>query len=461
MTPTTRSGEAPLRRRATPPPSGPIHPFSLPEVRAHSLPNGLRLRALPRPEVPLVSGSLVLDAGEVLVPREAAGTAVLTGDSLTGGTVDRSGAELAEAVEKLGTGFRVSTGWDATSVSFTCLAERLDDTLSLLAEVLTQASFPTEEVERVRRQRIAAIRQRRMDPGSLADDALAEAVFPADHPYARSLSGEPQSVDAITRESVLTFVGERYRAGAAGFVLVGDLTPEESFAHAERHLSGGGGGAAPMPKLPAATLPAERPIIVVDRPDAVQSEIRVGLPGPSRGGPEDAALEVGNSILGGAFTSRLNLNLRERHGFTYGVRSRFAQRRHGGTFAIATSVQTEVTAQALGEAMGELERFVSDGPTPSEVTQARDYLSGIFPLRMETTAQLAARLAEVLIFRLPDDHHHTYRDRIRDVTPEGIRKAIGEQVDPAGARLVIVGDAERIAGELEALDLGAVEVLSR
>ncbi|MEX2530065.1 MAG: pitrilysin family protein [Gemmatimonadota bacterium] len=460
MNPSTNAPDAPLRSRATPPPQGPIRPFNLPEVRADKLTSGLRLRTIQRSEVPLVSAALVLEAGESLLSRQAAGTAVLTGDSLTGGTAERSGAELSEAVERLGTGFQVSTGWDATSISFTCLAERLDETLSLLAEVVVGASFPPEEVGRVRRQRLAALQQRRMNPASLADDALAEAVFPPDHPYARSLSGEPGSVQGITRDAALAFFAERYRPGAGGFVLVGDIAADDVFALADRHLSAWKGAALPLPELPTATLPGTRPVIVVDRPDAVQSEIRIGLPGPSRGGPDDDALEVGNSILGGAFTSRLNMNLRERHGFTYGVRSRFAQRRHGGTFKIGTSVQTEVTARALAEAEGELRRFVSEGPTPSEVAQAREYLSGIFPLRMETTAQLTARLAEVLIYHLPDDHHHRYRERIRAVTPEGVRDAVGRHVDPGRARLVVVGDAKRIAGELEDLGLGPVEVTS-
>jgi zinc protease len=148
------------------------------------------------------------------------------------------------------------------------------------------------------------------------------------------------------------------------------------------------------------------------------------LPGPGRGESDEPALEVGNAVFGGAFTSRLNLKLREEKGFTYGVRSRFAMRRRGGSFAVGTSVQREVTAQALADAMIEFERFVEAGPSEEEVVRARDYLAGIFPLRMESAAQLAARLAEVHIFGLADDYHHHYRDRIRAVSTEAVATAV-------------------------------------
>lgn len=448
----------PARRRSTPPDPAPIRPFHLPEVEGDNLENGLRVRSMRRAEVPLVSGSLVLDAGETRVPHDRAGVAVLTGDSLLGGMERLTGAELSEALERLGVEVRVSTGWDSTSISFTCVAERLDPVLELLSELVRTASFPEAEVERVRRQRLAAIRQRKMEPARIADDALDRVLFPADHPYSRPLSGREESVEGLARDHAMAFEEARYRPDRAGFVLVGDLRAERVLELARVHFGGWEGRAAPGPELSPVPPPRERPVFLAHRADAVQSEIRIGLPAPARGTDEDPALEVGNAILGGAFTSRLNLNLRERHGFTYGVRSRFAQRRVGGTFEISTAVQTEVTARALDEAMREFEGFVAEGPTEEEVAQARDYLAGIFPLRMETSAQLAGRLAELLIFGLPEDHHHRYRERIRGVTVDGVRAAMGRHVDPARAAVVIAGDADRLAPELEGLELGPIEV---
>lgn len=444
--------------RSAPPEPGPIRPFHLPPTRSDALENGLRLRSVQRGSVPLVSGCLVLETGEATLDDSRAGLAVLTGDSLQGGTEARTGVELAEALENLGTSLRISTGWDASTVVFTCLAERLDALMGLLAEVVRTATFPEDEVERVRRQRLAAIRQRRMDPGQLADDELDAEVYPEGHPYARPLAGSPEGVESVDRAAVREYARDRYRAGGAGLVLVGDLSEDQVGEVAGKHLGTWDGAAPGPPELPPVTPRAPRRVLIVDRPGSVQSEIRVGHAGPPRGAPDEDALRVANSILGGAFTSRLNLNLRERHGFTYGVRSSVVQRRQSGAVSVGTAVGTEVTGAALGEIMKELRSFEAEGPTPDEVAAARDYLAGIFPLRMETTAQLAARLAELLIFHLPDDHHHGYRDRIRGVTRDQAVEAAARYFRPEEAAVVVVGDADQIRDEVDALELGPVEV---
>ena len=449
---------APTRRRSTPPEPGPIRPFHLPELEAHRLDSGLEVRSMARSEVPLVSLCLIVDAGETTVGPEQAGLAVLTGDALSGGTEERSGAELAEALEGLGTNLRVSTGWDATTLSVTCVAERLDATLELLAEVVRRPSFPDSEVDRVRRQRLAAIRQRTMDPGHLASDELDRTLYPPEHPCHRPLSGRPESLEAMERTGPVEFVRARYRPEGAGFVVVGDLSGADVLERARARFGDWEGSAAPRPELSPVSLPDARPVVLVHREGAVQSEIRIGHPGPARGSDLENALEVGNAVLGGAFTSRLNLSLREKHGFTYGVRSRFERRRGGGTFSISTAVETGSTAQALNEAMDEFRRFVAEGPTTEEVEQARDYLAGIFPLRMETAPQLASRLAEILIFELPDEYHHRYRERVRAVTARGVRDAMQATLDPERAPIVVTGDADALRGELEALGMGPVEV---
>jgi zinc protease len=444
--------------RTVPPETGPIRPFHLPPTWSHVLKNGLRLRAVPRTSVPLVSGCLVLEAGEATLDDDRSGLAVLAGDSLQGGTEGRSGVALAEDMERLGTSFRVSTGWDATTVAFTCMAERLDDVMALLTEVIRSPTFPEDEVARVRRQRLAAIRQRGMDPGDMADDELDREIFPPGHPYGRPLAGSIETVSGVTRAAVRDFAGERYRPGLGGFVLVGDLSWDRIQEVAGSHL-GGWEGEAPGPIiLPEPSFPESVRVVLVHRPGSVQSEIRIGHPGPPRGIEGEEALRVANMILGGAFTSRLNLNLREEHGFTYGVRSSVVQRRSGGQFTIGTAVGTEVTGPALDEAMKEFRRFREDGPSDEEVEQARDYLAGVFPLRMETTAQLAARMAELLIFDLPDDHHQIRQDRIRAVTRNQVAEAAARYLRPEQASVVIVGNVDEIREPVEALGLGPVEV---
>ena len=444
--------------RASAPHPQSVRPFHLPGIATGRLGNGLALRSMARGHVPLVSVALVLDAGEALVPAGREGVAVLAGDALSGGTRHRSGVDLAEAFERLGAGLRAMTGWDATTVSFTCVAERLDPMLQLVAEVVREPSFPEEEVERIRAEHLASLRQRRMDPGSLADDVLDREVFGAGHPYSRPIAGREETLATLDRDRVLDFVGDRYSPARAGLVVVGDLTPDQVEEVAEQRF-GSWGTAAPSPaSVPPAAARSERTILVVPRPGAVQSEIRIGHSGPARGHDDEIALRVANTVLGGAFTSRLNLSLRERHGFTYGVHSSFAARKGGGIFSIDTAVQTEVTAAALEEAMAVFGAFVQQGPEIEEVERARDYIAGVFPLRMETTAQLASRLAELVALGLPDDYHHTYRDRVRAVDVEGAREATRRHMHPDHATIVLVGDPDRIVTEVESLGLGSVTV---
>jgi zinc protease len=450
--------QSPAVDRTRPPEAGEIRPFHLPAVKEDRLAQGLELRVLREPRVPLVSGCLVLDAGEASLEADQAGLAVLTGDALQGGTELRSGAELALALERLGTSLNISTGWDATTLSFTCTAERLEPTLTLLAEVVRRPAFPTDEVERIRRQRLAAIRQRMMDPGSLADDEADRVLFPPDHPYHRPLAGTETTIRDVTPETIRAWVEARYRPGRGGLVLVGDLDAGDAERLVEARFGDWEGTPEPRGELPEIHPPAPRPVVVVHRPGAVQTELRLVYPGPRRKHEDRLPLQVANAVLGGAFTSRLNLSLRERHGFTYGVRSNFTHRRRGGLFLLSTAVETGVTAPALRVTMAELDRFVAEGPDEDEVARARDYLAGVFPLRMETTAQLAARIAELLIYDLPIDEYHRYRDRIRAVTREGALDAFRRHVDPTDIPIVLCADAEEVTGALEELGLGPVEV---
>ncbi len=410
--------------------------------------------------LPLVTVGVVLDAGESLLPDVQGGLAVLTGAALEGGTDRRSGPELAEALEGIGASLSVHTGWDATTVSLTCLADRMSEALGLLAEALLQPAFPPEEVARIRNQRLAALRQRRMDPGTLADDAAAHFFFADTVPYHRPLSGTPESLEKVGPEEVRSFAAGRYRPSGSGLVVVGDVDVGEVQTLARRWF-GGWEGEPPLGEaFPEEPRSRERRIVVVDRPGAVQSEIRIGQIGASRGSPHYFPLKVFNTVLGGAFTSRLMLNLREKQGFTYGARSRFAFRRKAGPFVISTAVGTGVTAPAVREALWEVGNLVEEGPTPREVEQARDFIAGVFPLQLETTGQVAARISELLVYGYPDDFLRGYRDRVREVSPQAALAAGRAVLRPTEMVVVVVGDAGQVQGPLQELGLGPVEVAS-
>lgn len=242
-------------------------------------------------------------------------------------------------------------------------------------------------------------------------------------------------------------------------VVVGDVEISEVDALARAHFGDWNG--SPEEREPVSAEPRflERRVLVVDRPGSVQSEIRIGQMGVPRSTPHFFPLQLFNTILGGAFTSRLMLTLREEKGFTYGVRSRFSLRRGAGPFGISMAVATEVTADAVRAALAELEGLLQDGPTETEVDRSRDYIAGVFPLHLETTGQVAARISELQIYDLPDDFFGSYRDRIREVTAETALAAGRDILRPNELLVVVAGDAEGIRGPLEDLGFGPVEVV--
>ena len=444
--------------RSVVPPAGPVRSFDFPAVHAEALDNGLRIRSVRVGRLPVVTALVVLDAGEGLLDHSRAGLSVLTGDCLEGGTVQRSGVELAEALESIGAGLSIGTGWDSTTVSLSCMADRLDDAMSLLAEVLLQPAFPDDEVERIRVQHLAAIRQREMDPAGIATTASRRLTYEEGVPYGRPLGGNAESVGPFSPDSAAGFVAARYRPRGSGLVVVGDVDAGQMRSLGEKHFGEWTGGAERQPEIDAEPSTRERRIVVVDRVDAVQSEIRIGHVGQARSTPHYFPLRVLNTVLGGAFTSRLNLNLREKHGLTYGVRSRFLFRRGAGPWCVSAAVGTDVTADAVREAATEITAIVSEGPTEEEVGAARDYLAGVFPLQLETTGQIAARIAELLIHDLPDDYFARYRECIRSVTLEEAHEAARQCIRPDEMTVVVGGDAGEIQGPLEELGWGPVTV---
>lgn len=440
---------------STPPGPGPVAPFAVPDVHATKLDSGLEVRVASQDRAPLVTALLVMDAGESAPAGEQAGLAVLTGKALHGGTARRSAVELACALEDMGTHLGTSTGWDSTVVSLTCSADRFPRALGLLSEVVLTPAFPAGEVARVREQQLAGIRQRQMYPGRLAAAAVSRFFFREGATYGRPVSGDEGTVTPLGRSLVAGFAAGRYRPRGSALVVAGAADPGEVADMCAGCLGGWQGEAAPVAATSGARFD-ERRVVIVHRPGAVQSELRIGHAGVARATPDYFPLVVLNAVLGGTFTSRLNLNLREDKGFTYGVHSRFAFRRSGGVFCISAAVGTEVTAAAVGEVLAETERLAAGGPTAAEVSAARDYLAGIFPLRMETSAQIATAIGHAFVHRLPADYHARYREHVRAMQVDDVARAAGRRLNPDALTIVVVGDADLVGPELEGL--GPVEV---
>lgn len=445
--------------RASAPQPGPVRPFHFPQVERRVLANGLEVLVAESKRFPLVTLELVMNAGGTAEDEAHAGVASLTSNLLESGAGGRTADEIAETADGLGLSLDSATGWDVTQCGFTALRARLEDALGLLTDLVRRPTFPAGEVERLRDERLGTLAHRRTDPQSIANEVFSRFVFPQDAPFARPLGGVEATVRGLHREQVAAFHAARYAPAGSALVAAGDVTIEEMAALAERFFGDWKGESLPA-AVPAPRPGSEQPLVVVaNRPGAVQSEVRVGHLGVERGAPDYLHLLVLNTILGGSFSSRLNMNLRERRGYTYGVSSTWMARRQAGSFFAGTAVQTEVTAHAVEEMLREMQGVREAPVTADELRDARDYLAGVFPLTLETTAGVAARLAGMATHGLPTDYYHGYRERILSVTAEQVLEAARHRLHPERAVVVVAGDAERVREPLEALGIGEVRVV--
>jgi zinc protease len=282
-------------------------------------------------------------------------------------------------------------------------------------------------------------------------------IFAEGTRFARPLVGARATVESLGREDLAGFHDALFAPPNAALVIVGDLDADTAARAAAAHLGDWDGAGVPHVNMPVASRSDVSEVHVVHRAGAVQSELRVGHIGVHRGHPDHVPLLVMNALLGGMFTSRLNLNLRERHGFTYGVRTAFGFRRAGGTFVTATAVATDVTTRALEEILGELQRMHSDGATAEEVAIARDYLAGVMPLELQTAGEVADALSDLFVHDLPDDWHRRHRDALAAVPVEEVARVAQEHLHPDAAAIVVVGDGDQVATDLSTLGRGSVQ----
>lgn len=445
--------------RSRPPAPGPLRPFHFPPVQRATLANGLQVLVAESHAFPLATMDLVLPAGGLSETEERAGVSALTSGLLESGAGERDAAGIAERVDELGLVLESGISWDTTLVGFTGLRARADEAMEVMADLVMRPTFPEGEVERIRNERLAGLAQRRADPGSLADELVSHFIYPEDHPFARRLGGPAETLAALARPDVAAFHEAHFRPGGAWLCAGGDLTLDEVVGLAERHL-GGWAGTVPPPRSPEThNRLSETTIILADRPGAVQSEVRVGHVGVPRTTEDFFALNVLNAMLGGTFSSRLNLNLRERLGYTYGVSSSFGMRRLPGTCHVGAAVQVEGTAHSVSEILREMRGMQQDLVGEDEIDNARSYLAGIFPLGMQTTDGVAGKLSTIAANGLPDDYFATYRDRLLAVTREEVLQAAQRRLMPDRAAVVIVGDAARLREPLDALGIGPVRVI--
>ena len=426
------------------------------DVVQHTLTNELNVAVVERRELPIVALQIVVHAGAERDLPVNAGRASMTAELLDEGTPTRSALDIAEEIDYLGANLHIQTGWDSTVISVEVMSNRLEQALDVVADLVVNASFPNQEFDRKKKERLSNLLLERDEPPALAAKALSAGIFGSGHPYGAPVAGIRDSIQRLAREDVHAFYHDKYRPASSFVVAVGDIAAAELFRALETRFSSWRGGAAEKADVPPAPKRSERRVLLVDKPGAAQSELRVGHPGPDRTTPDYFTLKVLNTVLGGSFTSRLNSILRERMGVTYGARSNFRQKRAGGVFTVASAIQTEAIARSARVVIDELSRLREEPVEPGELKRAQSYVALGLPRHFECTSDIAAHLREQLLYHLPMDYWATYVDRLLAVTAEDVMSAAARHLQPDSAVITIVADRARVQSALSETNLGEV-----
>ncbi|MBI3668473.1 MAG: insulinase family protein [Acidobacteria bacterium] len=442
--------------RTSVPPLGPERPVIWPRRTVSTLPNGLQVVLVEAHSIPKFTAELLVRSGNAVAARRVPGLAEMTAAVVRTGTVSRTSRQIEEDLRRMGADLGTSAGADSSAISFSGLAEFSQSLLELVADLAQHASFPGEEFERERRQRLEELRIERTTPGFLAGERLRKVLFGA-HPYALVAPSEAQ-VESYQREQLVEFYREHHRPGNALLIAVGDFSAAEILRQIERAFGDWPAGKPGASEEPAPPEVRGRRVYLVHLAGTVQTQVVVGSRAITRRHPDWQRLSLANSIYGGAFNSRLVMNIREQNGYTYSPRSTVHALRQHGYLSIHAAVRTAVTAASLTEIFYELDRMRALPVGDEELSDARNYLSGVFSLGLGTQDGLAGQLATLYLNELPEDYLETYREKIRALTVEDVLAAARKYFDSANAQIVVVGDREEIAeqaalfGEVEVYD---------
>ena len=439
---------------ATRPGPGAARAYRFPQVVRRTVAGG-QVVAAHLPGQNLAVALLLLDGGAGREPVGKEGLGAVLAKALEEGTAQRDATAYALAIEALGTELSTGLDWDSFQVSVQVPVDRLTAAVELLAEAVRTPRLDPADVRRVRDDEATALRMDWANPGPRADAVLRAELFGAEHRWGRPLYGDPDSVAALEVDDVTVFHSEWFiRPGT--LVVAGDLERIDLDALAATAFAGAGGGPVERGGPIDVPLAGQRRIILVDRPGSVQSTLRLGHPSPHRAHPDHVPMTLAGTVLGGAFTSRLNHLIREVRGYTYGIRGDFASSRRFGRFAVSSGVQTAVTAPALVESVGEISRTRLTGVTEDELEVARSWRAGQLSVELQSPRAIAAALTTLVVHDLPDDYHARLREQLLAATVEDVSAAASAYLHPESLTMVIEGDAAVIRDELVASGLGEV-----
>lgn len=442
-----------------PPELAPPPAVKLPPIAVRTLGNGLSLMIVEQHELPVADFILLVRTGGEADPSGLGGLASLTADMLDEGTATRTALEIADQAAFLGVDIGTGSRWDASMVSLHTTTAQMDSALALFADVALHPAFPEADLARVRKDRLTSLLQLRDRGPAIADRVFARVVFGSANPYGHALTGTEATVSAIGRSDIQRFHDTYFRPNNATLIVVGDVTPDDVERRATALFGSWQRGEIPPTSygpVPAATA---RTIYLVDKPGAAQSSFRIGGVGVARSTPDYFAIEVMNTILGGSFSSRLNQNLRETHGYTYGAGSGFGMRREPGPFTAQAEIVAAKTDSALLQFLAEL-RAIRDTVPITELTRAKHLLQLQLPGDFETTGSIAGQLIPVVLYELPLDFYDRYVGRIEGVNQAAVQRVARREIQPDSVAVVIVGDSKSIEPALKSLGVAPIERLT-
>lgn len=442
--------------RKTAPQPGPQPKLLLSEPHVFTLANGLKVYLVESHNLPVFSASLVTLGGSEGDSPKKPGVAGFTAAMLTEGTARRTAPQIADDTDQIGATLQKNAGNDNAFVRLSALSNVADPAMDLLADVTLHPAFSDKEIERIRKQRLTTLLQMKDQPVQVAFSVADRSLYGVDSPYGYRSIGTEAAIKATTREDLVHFWSERYTPASSALFFAGDLTEKQARELAEKYF-GSWSAKGTVAEPPAAPAPPTRHVILVDLPGAPQTAIWAAGLGAPRSTPDFASLNVVNTMLGGLFSSRINMNLRERHGYTYGAFSTFQYARGTGPFFAGASVRTDVTGPAVHELFSELDRIRTSPLTPDELTMSKDHLIRSLPGEFETVEETNGKMADIFTYQLPLDYYREYPNRIEAVTSEQAANTALKYIHPDNMILIAVGDKAKIQPEIEKLNLGPIE----
>jgi len=432
-------------------------PFSPPEISKTTLQNGLDILVIEDNDLPLVEVTVVLNSGWASDPKEKPGSASLTADLLDEGTKRRNAMEISEEARELGTNIGTSSYFDATFISFNSLKKNLDSSLDLFADILLNPLFPESELKRKKKEYQGRIKQESKQPVVSAVKHYFRLLFGEDHPYGQPYTGTgtEKSINAISRSDLIDFYKKNYFSNNATIIVVGDITLEEAENKINQYLGRWNSGNSVLSVVPSPPERTKREIYLIDKPNASQSVIIMGNHGIKRNDPDYLATYVMNTALGSQFTSRLNMNLREDKGYTYGTGSFFSSRKGVGPFGCYAPVQTKYTKSAIREMIKELSDIRKSRPlTNKEVENTKNNLINKFPRKFESLSSISDEASDLVMFNLSEFAWELYIEDVNKITGAMATQAAKDHIHPEKFLIVVVGDRTEIQSDIESLNLG-------